>query len=132
MQLFRQFFEPDHTARIESIHFESLTLRTLVLAPGPQLEPNGTVYLALRNPQDGRVHGRSFAVVPERTADPRYEECSRRRRGRIYVSVPVVRGDWLGSELALRSRKGDALLCRAKARRGLAALGWAAWNRVSA
>ena len=103
------------TARIESIHFESLTLRTLVLAPGPQVEGPGVVYLALVNPSDGKTYGRWFRVAAPRADDPRYDEHPRRRRGRVYVSVPIVRGDWLGTELALRSRKGDAVLCAPRA-----------------
>lgn len=106
---------PSRVAHIESIHFESLTVRTLVLAPGPRVEAPGVVYLARVNPQDGQTYGRWFRVVTPRAGDPRYDEFSRRRRGRIYVSVPVSPGDWLATELALRTRKGDTVVCALRA-----------------
>ena len=94
-------------ARIESVHFESLTERTLALSARTPVS-GGRVYLGLV--RDGRVVGRWFPVAAPR-ADRRYREDTRRNRGLVYVTVPITKGDWLTDELALRSRKGDRVLC---------------------
>lgn len=114
MNLFRTLqhrlgITPRGFARIESIHFESLTERTLVLAPGVA-GAAPCVYLAAVHPRDGRAVGRWFRVA-EPAEHPRYDERARRQRGRIYVRIPIARGDWLAEQLALRSRAGDRVLC---------------------
>lgn len=108
---------PRGLARVESIHFESLTERTLVLSPGTPVEAPGVVYLAAVHAPTGRTVGRWFRVAGA-AAEPRYDERSRRQRGRVYVSIPVKPGDWLADQLALRSRVGDLVACTTGAPHG--------------